>query len=241
MEDRPAPWVLDFVSDIDDKPAEAEWIWNRLASPQPAVRGELESRGFRFDATWHEVGAAELALSAARLIALAPSLEAVAVSTVQNIHLLIADPGYDISHSEPRWRTSIFVSRPDRIDQVGKLRFAENIIHETMHLHLTNREDMDPLIEAFDNLMFSPWRAESRPIQGVLHGLFVFTCIAAYFRIISGTDSIDLPGRKYIARRLREIGAEAADVNMNALVAGLTTRGASFASQWWRLATEAST
>jgi HEXXH motif-containing protein len=240
MEDRTGPWDLDHVSDIVRQPAEVDWIWKRLAAPPVDVRYELEHRGFRFYRTWRDETAAQLAQSAARLIAMAPSLDAAASSAVQNIHLLTADLGYDISHSEPRWQTSIFVSRPDRIDHVGELRFAENVIHEAMHLHLTNNEESAPLVQAFDGLVVSPWRAEPRPMQGVLHGLFVFTCLAVYFRTLSGSAVIDASGHNHIAQRLTTIGSEVAALNMNALSAGLTPRGAALASEWCRLASKAS-
>jgi len=232
------PWVLAPVTDIDHQPAEVEWIWQRVAAPPVNVRCELEDRGFRFDPAWNDKSFAKLALSSARLIALVPSLEAAALSAVENIHVLSADPGYDISHSEPRWRTSIFVSRPDRAGHVGELRFAENVIHEAMHLHLTNNEESAPLVQDFDALIASPWRAESRSIQGVLHGLFVFTCLAVYFRALSESSVINASGRDHIALRLAEIGSEVAGLNITALAAGLTPRGAALAGEWRRLADE---
>ena len=211
-------------------------LGNAWAAPTVNVRSELEQGGFRFDRGWNDESTAQLARSAARLIAQAPSLEATAFSAVQNIHLLTADPGYDISHSEPRWRTSIFVSRPDRINHVGELRFAECIIHEAMHLHLTNNEESTPLVQAFDRLMTSPWRTEPRPLQGVLHGLFVFTCLTVFFRTLSKSLVMDASGRSHTAQRLAEIGSEIAGLNITALAAGLTPRGAAFAREWWLLA-----
>lgn len=109
-----------------------------------------------------------------------------------------------------------------------------------MHLHLTNYEEVRPLVREFSALMKSPWRAEPRSFQGVLHGLFVFTCLAVYFRPIAELPALEVAGRKYIARRLREIGTEISGLEVAVLVAGLTTRGGALANQWWRLAGEAS-
>ena len=170
MKDRTAPWILAPVADFVRQPVAIDWIGERLGAPTVDVRSELEQGGFRFDRGWNDESTAQLARSAARLIAQAPSLEATAFSAIQNIHLLTADPGYDISHSEPRWRTSIFVSRPDRIDHVGELRFAECIIHEAMHLHLTNNEESTPLVQAFDRLMTSPWRTSHAHCKGCCTG-----------------------------------------------------------------------
>lgn len=238
MEDRTAPWVLAPVADIIHKRARVDWIWQRIAAPPVNVRCELESRGFRFDPAWNDKSFAHLAQSSARLIALVPSLEAATLSAIESIHLLSADPGYDISHSEPRWRTNIFVSRPDRTGHVGELRFAESVIHEAMHLHLTNNEESVPLVQDFNGLMASPWRAKPRSIQGVLHGLFVFTCLAVYFRTLSESPFIDASGRNHITLRLAEIGSEVAGLNITALAAGLTPRGAALAGEWRRFADE---
>jgi HEXXH motif-containing protein len=240
MEDTAAPWLLAADAGHVHQPAEVNWIWQRVAAPPVNVRCELEDRGFRFDPTWNDKSFVHLTLSSARLIALVPSLEAAVLSAVENIHLLSADPTYDISHSEPRWRTSIFVSRPDRTGQVGELRFAENVIHEAMHLHLTNNEESTPLVQDFDGVMASPWRTDARSIQGVLHGLFVFTCLAVYFRTLLASRVIDAAGRNHIAQRLAEIGSEVAELDIISLAAGLTLRGTALAGEWRRLAVVAS-
>ena len=51
-----------------------------------------------------------------------------------------------------------------------------------------------------------------------------------------GSAVIDASGHNHIAQRLTAIGSEVAALNMNALVAGLTPRGAALASEWRRLA-----
>jgi hypothetical protein len=240
MEDPADPWVFAPVADIIHQRAEVAWIWQRVAEPAVGVRADLEDRGFRFDPAWNDESFARLAASSAGLIGLVLSLEAAVLSAVENVYLLSAEPGYDISHSEPQWRTSIFVSRPDRTGQVGELRFAESVIHEAMHLHLTTNEDSAPLVQDFGGLMASPWRAEPRSIQGVLHGLFVFTCLAVYFRRLLESPVIDAAGRKHISLRLADIGREVAELNITALAAGLTPRGAALAEVWRQLAGGAS-
>ena len=61
---------------------------------------------------------------------------------------------------------------------------------------------------------------------------------AVYFRTLSGSVVIDASGHNHTAQRLTEIGNEVAALNMNALAAGLTSRGAALASKWRRLASE---
>ena len=147
MNDAGIPWVLDVAPLRLPLAVGHGWLSGRISSPPLLLRSELEARGFRFrgDGT----GSAPLVDAAAGWIGTAPTLEAIAATVVLNMHLLIADPGYDTSHSEPRWRSTIFVSIPERSDGVGALRLAESIIHEAMHLHLTNAEAFAPLVKDF--------------------------------------------------------------------------------------------
>lgn len=234
------PWALVPVSGVIRQPAKRDWILRRVGAPPVGIAHELERRGFRFDSDWTDRKFTQLGLLAANLISLMPSLEAVVTSCVRKIHVLSADLGFDIGHSEPRWRKSIFVSRPESVDQIAGLRFAENIIHEAMHLHLTNIEEATPLVQDFHGLMASPWRTENRSFQGVLHALFVFTCLAVYFRSVTASPVIDTYGLKHIALRLGEINSEVGRLNLARLLAGLTSRGAAVAKEWYLLATEAS-
>jgi HEXXH motif-containing protein len=198
---------------------------------------ELEARGFRFAPT----GAAPLALldGAEGWIRLAPDLEAIAARVVRSLHVLIAEPGFDISHSEPRWRSTIFLSIPERADSVGALRFAESAIHEAMHLHLTNAEAIAPLVMDFASQMASPWRAEPRSHQGVAHALFVFTCLAVLFRRIVEAEVGDYAVRQHLQTRLDEIRGEVMCLDLERLVGGLTERGVSLANRWRSLAVHA--
>jgi HEXXH motif-containing protein len=158
-------------------------------------------------------------------------LAATCAQVVGDIHLLRAAPGYDVSHSEPRWRRRIFVSVPERADDLGALRLAESVVHEAMHLHLTNHEIAEPLVTEFRRRMRSPWRVEQRSYRGVLHGLFVFSCLENYFR------AIPIGNEEGIARhrqgRVDEIRAEIARLDLAQLCGGLTSTGAALARQWY--------
>jgi HEXXH motif-containing protein len=181
-----------------------------------------------------------LARAAEDLIGLLPSLSRIAEQSISAVHLLSAEPGFDISHSEPRWRSTIFVSMPERTDGVGNLRFAEGVIHEAMHLHLTNAEEVTPLVNDFDGRMPSPWRAEARTYQGVLHALFVFACLAAFFRQIRRWGGMEQDGcQSHVGVRLSEIQSEMARLDVSRLIAGLTARGAELAGFWHTMAADA--
>jgi HEXXH motif-containing protein len=45
-----------------------------------------------------------------------------------------------------------------------------------MHLNLTFLERSVELVRKME-LLYSPWKANTRPVSGVLHGLYVFGCI----------------------------------------------------------------
>jgi HEXXH motif-containing protein len=169
---------------------------------------------------------------AALWIGLESSLAVTCAEVVGSIHLLAAASGYDISHSEPRWRQRIFVSVPERSDELGGLRLAESVVHEAMHLHLTNHEMAEPLVAEFGQRMKSPWRPEPRSYEGVLHGLFVFTCLASYFhRITSIRDHQEVLAR-HSKKRFNDIQSEIRNLDISQLCQGLTLRGAALARNW---------
>ena len=154
-----------------------------------------------------------------------PELASILHAVVGEIHLLEAESGYDVSHSEPRWRSSIFVSVPDRMDEIGALRLAESIVHEAMHLHLTNREQHQCLVAPGDGTMLSPWREDLRPRQGVMHGLFVFSCLSSFFRSLTTGAALDTDGRAHVEQRLHEIDKDVRSIDFATLVDGLTELG----------------
>ena len=162
-------------------------------------------------------------------IARVPNLASIVEATVLEIHFLEAEAGYDISHSEPRWRTRIFVSIPDCDGAVGALRLAESIVHEAMHLHLTNLEERTPLVANLNDRVASPWRIELRPYQGVLHGLFVFCSIAFFFEALTENEALTSSGLCHVAKRTAQITDELSSIDLDELCEGLTEPGAELA------------
>lgn len=168
---------------------------------------------------------------AAALIAEVPDLHGAVRAAVMHVHPIDAPPGYDVSHSEPRWRTTVFVSIPERADTVGRMRLAESIVHEGMHLLLTTWELAGAFVADERVKLHSPWRGTARPAQGVLHGTFVFLCIAAFLSRLPGSG-LSLSGRDHVARRLEEISAELDEVDMDGLRSVMTPRGTSHLDRW---------
>jgi HEXXH motif-containing protein len=124
---------------------------------------------------------------------------------VQSCHVLAAEHGYDVSHSTPALPLSIFVSVPGADEPHAVLRLAESVIHEAMHLQLTFIESMVPLVRPTGATAFSPWKQSDRPVQGLVHGLYVFAVI--YEALAEFADAV--PGsREYAETRRAEIASE---------------------------------
>lgn len=187
------------------------------------VADELTSRGFRLPTA--ESRARGNFVLAARHLSSVASLQAILEAHVREVTLLEAAPGYDVSHSEPRWPNAIFVSSPAEREPASALRLLENVVHEAMHLQLTSLEERRPLVFAADQRLFSPWKLEPRDIQGVLHGTYVFTCIQRLFRwplLLKRLDGAEL---SYAERRRGEIASELAAVDLDGLAEGLNADG----------------
>jgi hypothetical protein len=66
--------------------------------------------------------------------------------------------------------------------------FAETLTHEAAHHWLFLEEEVAELAEdtwAGNSLWISPWRSDPRPIGGVIHGVFVFSCAALVLALLS--------------------------------------------------------
>jgi HEXXH motif-containing protein len=99
------------------------------------------------------------------------------------------------------------VSVPDTDEAYAVPRLAESIIHEAMHLQLTLIESIVPLINSTTQTAFSPWKQSERPVQGLLHALYVFAVISEALNSL-----VDLvPGiADHAARRCLQIAEEVA-------------------------------
>jgi HEXXH motif-containing protein len=200
-----------------------DWLWHRVGKAAVTIVAELAPLGLRTslpDERAHE----DFRLASLHL-SYVPSLQAAVHAAVDEIVCLDAPRGYDISHSEPRWPATIFVSPPRDGSSVSSLRLLESIVHEAMHLQLTKLEKERPLVLDGTGRTFSPWKGESRAFQGVLHGVYVFVCIAALFDKAALFDSLDQKGAAYVVRRCSEIALELDSVDMDALTGGLTDDG----------------
>lgn len=138
-----------------------------------------------------------------------PSLMRTVAVLVRSLHLIKPeDEDHDVSFSEPHVPFSIFVSVPNRRRPDDRWRIAEAVVHEAMHLQLTLIEQVIPLVKTTQGKFFSPWRGTYRPVQGVLHGVYVFRVVDSFLAQLSplGISS------RYVKERRDAIDKQILDV-----------------------------
>jgi HEXXH motif-containing protein len=224
------PWLL-VIDDISPTlPLDIGGaLSNRLTAPLNDLAADLQSHDLSVLIPEMVPDAGAVIDAAANLISMVPSLELVVRRCVHEIFLLQApNDSIDLSHSEPRWPTRIFLSLPFS-SAARELRVAEAMLHEAMHLNLTFLEQRVELVKRSE-LMYSPWRAEQRPASGVLHGLYVFTCIHCFLEQISNTATFAGSPLHHLQQRLSEIKEDVYSIDRTSLARCLTPEGASLAN-----------
>ena len=150
--------------------------------------------------------------SALGLIRCVPSLYATTSLYLRSLHLLAAPTeDHDVSYSDPAVPFSIFVSVPPPGTR-SRIRLAESIVHECMHLQLSIMENTIPLIDQPGATHFSPWQQTLRPVSGLLHGLYVFAVIHSLFGLALSSESLTCDERHIAISRRRQISDEVAQV-----------------------------
>ena len=74
------------------------------------------------------------------------------------------------------------------------LLLAEMLIHECSHNKLFLLQEEDPILDSnihgdgwADDKYYSPWRSDPRPLNGILHGLYVFSEVINFWSYIINT------------------------------------------------------
>lgn len=216
-----------------------EWLSGTPPSATLAIPGharmEIEELPFTFYSRFRAPCFTDQAPMAATAIASAltrlermGARESVA-GVVRSIHCIAPRGlGYDCSHSEPSIPFSVFVSIPLG-ERHAELRLAESLLHEGMHLQLTLIERLVPLIDYDAGSGYSPWQKSERPLQGVLHGLYVFAAIHRWLQHLATEPTLSSDDRAYVDRRLDEIEKEISAVGTLSRAPGLTDFGRSLA------------
>ena len=146
------------------------------------------------------------------------------------VHVLdVPSPNHDVSFSDPAVPFSVFVGVHRMPVSNDALRMAEQLVHECMHLQLTLLEAIHPLVSGNVEKHWSPWQETMRPTRGVLHGLYVFSVLDAFFAELARLRHLTVGEAEHLAIRRREIEAEigqAADALAGSVE--LTTFGRAF-------------
>ncbi|HXB67813.1 MAG TPA: HEXXH motif-containing putative peptide modification protein [Candidatus Acidoferrales bacterium] len=155
-----------------------------------------------------------------------PFLRCAVSELVWRCHIVLAETkDCDVSFSDPAVPFSIFVSAPPEGADSSILRVAESVIHETMHLQLTLFESLVPLVDIASLFsMYSPWKQENRPAQGVLHGLYVFSVLRWMWLRKSQTTGNRID-RDFASRRVAEIDEQVSAVRSLEKSPALTEAG----------------
>ncbi|MEU5612136.1 HEXXH motif domain-containing protein [Streptomyces sparsogenes] len=61
--------------------------------------------------------------------------------------------------------------------------FAASLIHEAQHIKLSALLDLVPLIRGgTEEIHYAPWRADPRPLRGLLHGVYAFLGVTGFWQ-----------------------------------------------------------
>lgn len=153
-------------------------------------------------------------------------------SLARSIHVLRAPRNHDVSHSTPDLPFSIFVSVPGADEKDATFRLAESLVHEAMHLQLTLVDRTDALVIDRRRQAYSPWKEDQRPLEGLLHGLYVFAVIHQVLGLLAEAAP---RSRDYCAKRRIQIADEVASLPLEP--DGLSTLGRAL---WLRCSTSVS-
>ena len=217
-----APWNFDAAAaHFNDESGLAQLHLKSSVLPRDAERAFAdiglicENRTSSTDAALRRAGA---------IIAEVPGLWPIVDVRVERI-AIVGAPGdcFDTSHSDPAWPNIVLISIPPS-GPVGDLRLAEGIIHESMHHHLSALEADVALVHEQGRL-YSPWRNTDRPAGGVLHGLFVFACVAHAFQTLIDLGILEEDGLRHARRRIIQIREDFEAIDHEGLSSVLTLRG----------------
>lgn len=164
-------------------------------------------------------------------IAQVPGAAAAVGSVLAALHVVRPEgPEYDVSYSDPDLPFSIFVGIDRHPAANGPLRLAEGILHECMHLQLTLIEGAVPMVAGTGDRLHSPWQDRMRPVQGILHGLYVFRVIQDFHRSLLEDGRLTEAETTYLGRRIAGIEEETASVRELAGSRDLTPEGRELAA-----------
>jgi len=114
------------------------------------------------------------------------------------VPLIARDPTESHSLTSNRLIGVIFMS-PSGDEIYG----AEKIIHEFHHLelHMLMETHQFVKINSNENVFYSPWRDDPRPIEGLLHALYVFSEVYYFYRKAEDILSLKMHTERFRCRK----------------------------------------
>lgn len=109
---------------------------------------------------------------------------------IQLVRDLSAPPDRTVSFSDDSVPGALYVAPAAGRADLGLADLADSIIHEHRHQKLYLLSRTVDLVAADEPFVRSPWRDEPRPPSGVLHAVFVFTELKAFWEWIAHVGPI---------------------------------------------------
>lgn len=121
-------------------------------------------------------------------------------------------------------------------DPADDFILAETLTHEAAHHWLFTLEEITPMAKNpwSGSKWISPWRSDPRPIGGIVHGVFVFSCAATVLQLLlikKTTDVHDLTKLRVTNRICRLIAQVNAGLDEILQCSEMTEAGWSLASK----------
>lgn len=211
-------WALELVDEggVDPNPP-LRPLREKLVFVDQDTAIQLEERGIVCASAYEDAQIRAALDKVDALLSKAPDLRRRINFCVKEVVILQA-PGaeYDVSHSEPQWPNRIYISVPGQ-SLIQDLRVAEAIVHEAMHLNLTLFERIADVFQAPNKLLYSPWRDQDRPASGVLHGVYVFSCVELFFRTHVLPLEVLNTRLDFLSERIAQIRQDISRVNIDSL------------------------
>jgi uncharacterized protein len=126
---------------------------------------------------------------------------------IQLVRDLSAHPDKTVSFSDDSVPGALYVAPVTGHGDLDVVDLADSIIHEHRHQKLYLLSRVVDLVAADRPLVHSPWREEPRPPSGVLHAVFVFAELKAFWDWIANTGQLQVRARdevSTITSRLQE-------------------------------------
>jgi hypothetical protein len=101
---------------------------------------------------------------------------------------------------------------------------AECITHEAAHFWLNLADEVNPIsLDSWGRAEWlSPWRHDKRPIGGVIHGVFVFSCVALVLALLFA-KSKNADTQLRLRRRIEKVTSQVHEGAQECLRSGLLT------------------